>query len=474
MPFGRPGGGGGDGGGLHFRRPADVFADAAARTLYFGTTDSTAYLNFVNDEFLAVIIGTLAIPTDFQTYTGDDSAYDDSLWVSRTDAVQGGTGASGSMGAPGGGAIDLLGVFGMNAILATQDDIWLDMGFDWPTDSDWIAFRRTDANTTGATGSQVQWMAGALIYGDDAPTAGVIGALGAAAQRRQISDLGTAGNVFVGRNAAGRALMEFSTTHTTRREFTFYKYVSSEVQSQAGGVSEARVQQLIDATSLSALQGQLTDGQIPAAIMRDVEFTASAVRTLLGLTAAQVNDLFTGATIAGQVITYTQADGTTVSLTIPSGGGGMADGVVASGAFNATGTELILTLADGTEITISVPAILRGGGGTPTHASQYLAVGSDSTDQTFVAADFTGALGVDYADGAHTAVAPTVDTNRYFALARLATDPTPTFLDLDSTGVNQIGGLTMQVGTLVIDGDTHNWWLSNNANDISAALVEFR
>ena len=36
-----------------------------------------------------------------------------------------------------------------------------------------------------------------------------------------------------------------------------------------GGVTEDRVQELIDATSLSALQGQLTDGQIPSGIMRD-------------------------------------------------------------------------------------------------------------------------------------------------------------------------------------------------------------
>ena len=57
-----------------------------------------------------------------------------------------------------------------------------------------------------------------------------------------------------------------------------------------GGTSEARVQQLINATDLSALQGMVTDAQIPDAIFRDAELTAAAVQTLLGLTATEVND----------------------------------------------------------------------------------------------------------------------------------------------------------------------------------------
>ena len=129
-----------------------------------------------------------------------------------------------------------------------------------------------------------------------------------------------------------------------------------------GGVSEARVQELINATALSALQGFVTDGQIPAAIMRDAEFTAATVRTLLSLTATEANDVLVGATIAGQILTFTQNDGSTVNITIPTATPGQGDGVVHSGAFNADQTELILTLAAGGTVRIDVPAALRGTG----------------------------------------------------------------------------------------------------------------
>ena len=129
-----------------------------------------------------------------------------------------------------------------------------------------------------------------------------------------------------------------------------------------GGLVEAEVQALINATALSALQGQVTDGQIPAAIMRDAEFTAAAVRTLLALTSSEVNDLLTGATISGQILTFTQNDGSTVNITIPTATPGAGDGVVQQGAFNADQTELVLTLDSGGTVTIDVPAALRSTG----------------------------------------------------------------------------------------------------------------
>ena len=45
------------------------------------------------------------------------------------------------------------------------------------------------------------------------------------------------------------------------------------------------------AISFAQLTGMIADSQIPAAIMRDAEFTAAAVRGLLNLTATEVNDL---------------------------------------------------------------------------------------------------------------------------------------------------------------------------------------
>ena len=133
-------------------------------------------------------------------------------------------------------------------------------------------------------------------------------------------------------------------------------------QGGGGGLVEAEVQALINATALSALQGQVTDGQIPAAIMRDAEFTAAAVRTLLALTSSEVNDLLTGATISGQILRFTQNDGSTVNITIPTATPGAGDGVVQAGAFNADQTELVLTLDSGGTVTIDVPAALRGTG----------------------------------------------------------------------------------------------------------------
>ena len=121
-------------------------------------------------------------------------------------------------------------------------------------------------------------------------------------------------------------------------------------------VSDNRIQTLIDKTSLSVLQGQVTNDQIPDAIMRDTELTATAINRLLSLTATEVTTLLTGASISDQVLSFTQNDGTVVDLTIPDGTG-MADGVVASGAFNADGTTLTLTLDTGALIVIPVPAL---------------------------------------------------------------------------------------------------------------------
>ena len=91
------------------------------------------------------------------------------------------------------------------------------------------------------------------------------------------------------------------------------------------------------------------------------EFTAATVRTLLSLSADEVNDLLTGASLSGSTLTFTQNDGTTVPVTLPAAGESVADGVVASGAFNDDQTELVLTLDTGGTVTVNVPAALRRG-----------------------------------------------------------------------------------------------------------------
>ena len=344
-------GSGAGGGGLHFRSPLDVFADNSARSTYFTTTDATAFRQFVTDRSLAIIIGTQANPTAFQTYTGaPGAAYDDSLWLNRIDAVQGlpgDDGDDGDDGTPGGGALEILAVFDGDLVANT----WADGGFDWPT-AGWVVYYV--GNHPNAF-----WLALTPISGNDGPSEGTIGQSFGSGERRRVNEPdagGVAGDLEFGINVSGRALVGATQANTGLR-IRFYRYVPSAVQA---GTSEARVRELIVASDLSDLQGQVTDAQIPDVIMRDAELTAAAIRNLLGLTAAEVDDLLTGASISGRVITYQQNDGSTTTITLPADMvGDMADGVVASGAFNSSGTELILTLDTGSTVTIGVPALLR-------------------------------------------------------------------------------------------------------------------
>ena len=102
MPWIRVGGGGG---GLHFRVAVDRFTGAdlaacrVARGTYFTTTSPAAFRRFAVDRSLAIILDP-ASSTDntFETYVGGATAYDDSMWVERTDAVEGNPGEDGSQG----------------------------------------------------------------------------------------------------------------------------------------------------------------------------------------------------------------------------------------------------------------------------------------------------------------------------------------------------------------------------------------
>ena len=105
-------------------------------------------------------------------------------------------------------------------------------------------------------------------------------------------------------------------------------------------------------------------------------------------------------------------------------------------------------------------------------AEQYAALKSTNT---FVAADFTGANSVEFATGVHTATFPSTPSGDvYFALARLASDPEPTFLDFNSSGLNQIGGVTKSTTTIEIGGETYAIWISNNAGSYQDGTIEFR
>ena len=101
--FGGTGTGGG-GGGLHFRNPADSFngsdlaAARLARDTYFALPANVGALReFQGDRTLAIILTITGSSTrDFETYLGNPGdAYDNTQWVPRTDAIQGGRGGQG-------------------------------------------------------------------------------------------------------------------------------------------------------------------------------------------------------------------------------------------------------------------------------------------------------------------------------------------------------------------------------------------
>ena len=112
-----------------------------------------------------------------------------------------------------------------------------------------------------------------------------------------------------------------------------------------------------------------------------------------------------------------------------------------------------------------------GSGPAPTHTDQYLA--GKATD-TFVAGDFTGAAGVAYTASSHSATMPTVTGNVFAAVARLATDPDPTYADVNGTGLNQFNDFTQQAGTVTISAAAYNVWVSNFAVFATGDMVEFR
>ena len=193
--LGRGGGGGGGGGGLKFRTPADEYTAAtkvAAEALRDADITDTA--EFDADPNLAIILNWPAVPTDTEYQVRRSDA-----WADVTSAIRGRVGPGGAAGAPGGGALQLLGIFD-ETIVAATDDIWLDLGFDWPTESRWVLY--------SVNGGRSYWFDLEAVRDKDAA---VIGAASAAANRSIILE-NVSGAVYFGRNAAGRALIEFAST----------------------------------------------------------------------------------------------------------------------------------------------------------------------------------------------------------------------------------------------------------------------
>ena len=98
-----------------------------------------------------------------------------------------------------------------------------------------------------------------------------------------------------------------------------------DIAMEAGGLSMAEVQALVDDTPLADLQGQVTGSQIPGSITRDSEYTNVSARNHLGLTEFETLSLFTGAGLVDSTLTFSQNDGGEVTITLPMGEGGMMD-----------------------------------------------------------------------------------------------------------------------------------------------------
>ena len=121
----------------------------------------------------------------------------------------------------GGGALELLGTWTTD-ITNANDDQALDLGFDWPTDTDWLAITPKSTGTaanTGATFLQHLPSIRALNPGtvgtqlDDGND-----------ERVQLNDQGLTGSFYLGRTSTGRALLEVSGP-ITGLSLAFYRYV---------------------------------------------------------------------------------------------------------------------------------------------------------------------------------------------------------------------------------------------------------
>ena len=138
-------------------------------------------------------------------------------------------------------------------------------------------------------------------------------------------------------------------------------------------------------------------------------------------------------------------------------------------AINFVGDGVIVTDVAG----VATVTIAGGGGMPATHTSQYLALKSTS-DPTVT--DFEGANGIAFSDGVHTATAPTTPQGNVYALLwRIATDPEPTFYDVNGSGFNQFGTLIKEATNITLtNGDVGEVWVSENALPYQGALMEFR
>ena len=509
-----PGGRGGSGGGLLFRTPTDVFTGAdlpacrTARNAYFvAAANTSALAEFQADQFLAIVLNPANSTVNvFETYLpGNTGGYDSTKWIARSGFVQGNRGPVGLTAPVDAANVDPLiaaysGAITGLTVAETQIPaaIMRDAEFTASAVRGLLGLTATEANDllTGATiNGQVVTFTQA-----DGTQATITIPPGSTGVADGVVDSG----VF---SVDGTTL-----TLTLDNSNTVIISVPALLRSTTtGGVTEARVQALINQTELSALAGSVTNDQIPGAIMRDTEFTAATVRTLLGLTATEVAELLTGGSISGRQLTFTQNDGTPITIDLPADAD-THDGVIAGGAFDTAGNNLTLTLADSSTIIVSVPSALRtgtGGGVDTAGVNQLIAAALTASvinnTETGIVVTYNTADGtidfvvsatpaqthtnyVGITDGALSAVVaadftvssdtevltiPAYSGSRRLLFARPATESDPTGVYLYQSGnrntVNQISIFVKSNTSIQLGGEAHNWWgtvdLQNGAGE---------
>ena len=440
MPFPvRGSGGGGGGGGLHFRNPADTFTGAnlaacrTARDAYFALpANATALPQFQGDQSLAIVLNpTSTTDNTFETYSPGQvgMTYDNTQWLERTGAVQGNRGSAGTAGAA--GTAGTMGLPGLTGAPGTP-------GGQGTATPPTIIVNSIGYTAHGAVtvGSWRDYDLLQFIYFDGSTYFPVI-PIATSALRLA--------------NASGKqALLAFE----QNTSFNIY----STDDSDAITISFHNSGPAIGANSTMTVIGWFagsngSDGMDGAAGADGMNGAAGAD----GMNGAAGVDGMNG--MQGE----RGAAGTGAGLSVQDEGG--AEATIQT--LNVVGAAAQMSVVGD----VGTLTVTGGGGPTPTHTEQYLA---GKATQDFGAGDFTGAQGVAYASGSHTATVPTVIGNVYAAVARISTDPEPTYADVNGQGINQFSDFTKQVAEIDINGDMYEIWVSDYAVFATGDRVEFR
>ena len=250
------------------------FADDAARNAY-ATANATWLVLYNADRRNWIRVGGAAGTLQRRNAAGDD-------WENVTGIVSGERGVSGT---PGGGALEPYPTFVRPSISSSEDDIWLDLGFDWDQSIEYMAFTRIGGNA-------FYWFRAAEIFGSsDSVEPGVIGSAPTAAQRYTVNDAGIGGAVNLGINAAGRALIEFTSSQASGVSVIILKYIPSALQ---GGLSAAQTAELARLSGVETdATGDQTGGEIKTAYEAEGDTNAYTddEKSKLGDVAAAANRL---------------------------------------------------------------------------------------------------------------------------------------------------------------------------------------